>query len=62
MVTIMKNEKIEEIEQGIYLLGGRASDCHSYLIRATSKNVLIDSGLDSSFLSLQEQFFSLGLN
>jgi hypothetical protein len=46
MVTIMKNEKIEEIEQGIYLLGGRASDCHSYLIRATSKNVLIDSGLD----------------
>ncbi len=57
----MKNEKIEEIEQGIYSLGGRASDCHSYLIRATSKNVLIDSGLDSSFLSLQEQFFSLGL-
>lgn len=57
----MKNKKAEEIEQGIYLLRGQASDCHSYLIRASSRNVLIDSGLDSSFLSLREQLFSLGL-
>jgi glyoxylase-like metal-dependent hydrolase (beta-lactamase superfamily II) len=57
----MKNEKIEEIEQGIYLLNGRGNGCHSYLIRATFRNVLIDSGLDKNFLSLQEQLFTLGL-
>ncbi len=57
----MNNEKIEEIEQGIYLLNGKENSCHSYLIRASFRNVLIDSGLDKNFLSLQVQLFSLGL-
>lgn len=57
----MKNEKIEEIEQGIYLLDGKGNGCHSYLIRASFRTVLIDSGLDKNFLSLQENLFTLGL-
>jgi hydroxyacylglutathione hydrolase len=57
----MNNEKTEEIEEGVYLLNGKGNGCHSYLIRASYRNVLIDSGLDSSFLSLQEQLFTLGL-
>ncbi len=53
--------KIEEIQQGIYLLEGEGKGSHHYLIRAAYRNVLIDSGLDQDFLCLQEQLLSLGL-
>jgi glyoxylase-like metal-dependent hydrolase (beta-lactamase superfamily II) len=53
--------KAEEIEQGIYLLKGEGKGSHHYLIRAAHRDVLIDSGLDQDFLSLQEQLLSLGL-
>jgi len=53
--------KIEEIQQGIYLLEGGGEGSHHYLVRAAYRNVLIDSGLDQDFLSLQEQLLSLGL-
>ena len=53
--------KIEEIQQGIYLLEGVGKGSHHYLIRAAYRNVLIDSGLDQDFLCLQEQLLSLGL-
>jgi glyoxylase-like metal-dependent hydrolase (beta-lactamase superfamily II) len=53
--------KTEEIEQGIYLLKGEGKGSHHYLIRAAHRDVLIDSGLDQDFLSLQEQLLSLGL-
>lgn len=51
----------EEIQQGIYLLRGEGKGSHNYLIRASYRNVLIDSGLDQNFLCLQEQLLSLGL-
>jgi glyoxylase-like metal-dependent hydrolase (beta-lactamase superfamily II) len=53
--------KVEEIQQGIYLLRGEGKGSHNYLIRASYRNVLIDSGLDQNFLCLQEQLLSLGL-
>ncbi len=51
----------EEIQQGIYLLRGEGKGSHNYLVRASYRNVLIDSGLDQNFLCLQEQLLSLGL-
>jgi glyoxylase-like metal-dependent hydrolase (beta-lactamase superfamily II) len=51
----------EEIQQDIYLLRGEGKGSHNYLIRASYRNVLIDSGLDQNFLCLQEQLLSLGL-
>lgn len=53
--------KIEEIQQGIFLLRGKGKGSHNYLIRASYRNALIDSGLDQNFLCLQEQLLSLGL-
>ena len=53
--------KTEEIEQSVFLLKGEGRGSHHYLIRASYRNVLIDSGLDQNFLCLQEQLFSLGL-
>lgn len=53
--------KIEEIDQGIYLLKGEGKGSHSYLIRGSYCNVLIDSGLDHNFVKLQEKLLSLGL-
>ncbi|MBN2245108.1 MAG: MBL fold metallo-hydrolase [Candidatus Aminicenantes bacterium] len=53
--------KAEEIEEGIYFLSGEGKGSHNYLIRASYRNVLIDSGLDQDFLYLQEQLLSLGL-
>jgi glyoxylase-like metal-dependent hydrolase (beta-lactamase superfamily II) len=52
---------IEEIQQGIYLLKGKAKGSHSYLVRGSARDVLIDSGLDENFLGLQEQLSILGL-
>jgi hydroxyacylglutathione hydrolase len=57
----MIEKKIEEVQQGIFLIRGEARGSHSYLIRAAHRNVLIDSGLDQNFLSLQEQLLGLGM-
>jgi len=57
----MAESRVEEVQQGIFLLRGIARGSHTYLIRAAHRNVLIDSGLDQNFLSLQEQLLGLGL-
>ena len=57
----MIEKKIEEVQQGIFLIRGEARGSHSYLIRAAHRNVLIDSGLDQNFLFLQEQLLGLGM-
>jgi len=57
----MSEQKAEEVQQAIYVLRGEARGSHSYLIRGAYRNVLIDSGLDQNFLSLQEQLLGLGL-
>jgi hydroxyacylglutathione hydrolase len=53
--------KTEEIQKDTFLLRGEGKGSHHYLIRASYRNVLIDSGLDQNFLCLQEQLLSLGL-
>ena len=53
--------KTEEIQKDIYLLRGEGKGSHNYLVRASYRNVLIDSGLDQNFHFLQEQLLSLGL-
>ena len=53
--------KSEEIQEDIYLLKGEGTGSHSYLIRASYRNVLIDSGLDQNFLCLQDKLRHLGL-
>ena len=57
----MIENRVEEVQQGVYLLRGEARGSHIYLIGAACRNVLIDSGLDQNFLALQEQLHSLGL-
>ena len=57
----MIENRVEELQPGIFLLRGEGRGSHSYLIRAAYRNVLIDSGLDQNFFALQEQLFSVGL-
>ena len=57
----MVENDIAEVQQGIFLLRGEARGSHSYLIRGAYRNLLIDSGLDQNFLSLQEKLVGLGL-
>ena len=57
----MAESRVEEVQQGIFLLRGIGRGSHTYLIRAAHRNVLIDSGLDQNFLSLQEQLLGLGM-
>jgi len=57
----MIENRVKEVQPNIFLLRGEARGSHSYLIRAAYKNVLIDSGLDQNFFTLQEQLFLLGL-
>ena len=51
----------EEIQKGIFVLKGLGKGSHSYLVRGGHRNILIDSGLDERFLSLQDQLASLEL-
>jgi len=53
--------KAEEIQEDIFLLKGKGTGSHNYLIRASYRNILIDSGLDQNFLCLQEELRHLGL-
>jgi hydroxyacylglutathione hydrolase len=57
----MAESRVEEVQQGIFLLRGIGRGSHTYLIRAGHRNVLVDSGLDQNFLSLQEQLLGLGM-
>ncbi|MBN2040127.1 MAG: MBL fold metallo-hydrolase [Spirochaetes bacterium] len=52
---------IVELNHNIYLLKGFDNSSHSYVIKGDYRNILIDSGLDSSFPVLQEQLLKIGL-
>jgi hydroxyacylglutathione hydrolase len=53
--------QLEEIQEDIYMLKGEGTGSHNYLIRASYRNVLIDSGLDQNFLCLEKQLRHLGV-
>lgn len=57
----MKKNKILELQSNLYILYGESSGSHSYLIQGEYKNVLIDSGLDKNYHTLQKSLLTLGL-
>lgn len=51
----------EILQENVYRIRGRGKGSHSYLVRGSMGNALIDPGLDSNFTFLQESLFSIGL-
>ncbi|RJQ54085.1 MAG: MBL fold metallo-hydrolase [Actinobacteria bacterium] len=57
----MTSVLIEEVHENVFQLASRRPSSHVYLIRATAKLALIDTGLDSSFPDVTEAIRRLGL-
>ena len=57
----MSTEKIQEVQNNIFLIIGNGSSSHSYVIKGDRFNLLIDSGLDGNFPELQESLLKIGL-
>jgi len=51
----------ELLQENIFRIRGHGKGSHSYLVRGSRGNVLIDSGLDSNFSHLQESLTSIGM-
>ena len=56
-----KDDRIVELHPNIYMLKGKNTSSHCYLIRGDYKNILIDSGVDKNFSQLQKSLLSLGV-
>jgi hydroxyacylglutathione hydrolase len=56
-----EGDRIVELKSNIYWIKGDGTGSHSYVIKGDYKNVLIDSGLDRNFPTLQRSLLSLGL-
>jgi len=52
---------VEILQDGVFRLRGKNRGSHSYVIRGTRGNILIDSGLDSNFPYLQESLASVSM-
>lgn len=57
----MNSRDVELLQDGIFRIRGRSKGSHSYVIRGSKGNMLIDSGLDSNFPSLKESLHSIGM-
>jgi glyoxylase-like metal-dependent hydrolase (beta-lactamase superfamily II) len=57
---MLKNSYLTELHPNIFWIKGEGTSSHCYLIRGDYKNVLIDSGVDRNFNSLQESSLKLG--
>jgi glyoxylase-like metal-dependent hydrolase (beta-lactamase superfamily II) len=57
----LKENNIVELQSNLFMLAGDGSGSHSYLIKGDYKNVLIDSGQDKYFHTLQNSLLTLGL-
>jgi hydroxyacylglutathione hydrolase len=58
--SLTDNQTIE-LHPNIFLIKGKDSSSHTYLLRSDYKNVLIDSGVDKNFLDLQRSLLSIGI-
>jgi glyoxylase-like metal-dependent hydrolase (beta-lactamase superfamily II) len=58
---ILKENNIVELQSNLFMLVGDGSGSHSYLIKGNYKNVLVDSGQDKYFHTLQNSLLKLGL-
>lgn len=56
-----EGDRIIELKPNMYWIKGGSTGSHSYVIKGDYKNVLIDSGLDRNFLTLQRSLLALGL-
>jgi len=56
-----ENDEIMELKPHIFLLTGEDASSHSYIIRGSYKNVLIDSGVDKNYSKLVKSLLTLGL-
>ncbi len=58
----MSSGDVKMLQDGVFRLRGRNRGSHSYLIRGTRGNMLIDSGLDSNYTALRESLNYIGVN
>lgn len=57
----MASADIEILQDNVFRIRGRGKSSHSYLVKGSRGNALIDSGLDSNFSYLQESLASIGI-
>jgi hydroxyacylglutathione hydrolase len=57
-----ESSKVVELASGIYQLRGEKPGSHVYLIKGTTKNVLIDTGFAGTFPLLERRLTELALN
>ena len=56
-----QGDRIVELKPNMHWIKGEGTGSHSYVIKGDYKNVLIDSGLDRNFITLQKSLLALGL-
>lgn len=57
----MNHKNAELLQENVFMIPGRGKSSHSYVIKGSRGNVLIDSGLDSNFPYLQDSLASIGI-
>ena len=55
------SRKIRELRPDIFQLAGRMPDCHSYVIKGTDKNIMIDTGLPFAGDAIRAGLNEIGL-
>jgi len=57
----LNSRDVDLLQDGIFRIRGRSRGSHSYVIRGSKGNMLIDSGLDSNFPGLKESLHSINM-
>ena len=57
----LPDNPIIELHPNIFLIKGKKSSSHAYLLRSDYKNVLIDSGVDKNFTDLRQSLLLIGI-
>lgn len=52
---------VDFLQEGIFRIRGKGRGSHSYIIRGTRGNMLIDSGLDSNYQYLKDSLHLIGM-
>ncbi|MCD6225345.1 MAG: MBL fold metallo-hydrolase [Deltaproteobacteria bacterium] len=60
-ICSLSDNQIIELHPNIFLIKGKDSSSHTYLLRSDYKNVLIDSGVDKNFSDLRQSLLSIGI-
>ncbi len=57
----MNSRDVDMLQEGIFRIRGKSRGSHSYVIRGTRGNMLIDSGLDSNYPYLKDSLHFIGM-